>query len=71
MKKIVLGALVACAAVVFAAEVSLEWVFSGYYETLAVSESDESMAVDASLQASADAEFDLDSSAPGMLLLIR
>ena len=71
MKKIALGALIVCAAVALAAEVSLEWVFSGYFETLAVSESDESTTVDASLQASDEAELDLDSGAPGGVLLIR
>lgn len=71
MKKIVLGALVACAAVVFAEEVTLEWVFSGYFETLSSSEYAGDASVDASLQVCAEAELDLDSSAPGMAIIVR
>ena len=71
MKKIVLGVAAAVAAVVLAEEVSLNWVFSGYFENISVSASDAEASVDASLQASAEAELDLDSSAPGMTLIIR
>ena len=71
MKKIVLGALVACAAVVFAEEVTLGWVFTGYFETLAASEFDADASVNAAIQSSDEAELDLDSGAPGAAIIIR
>ena len=71
MKKIVLGALIVCAAVALAAEVSLEWVFSGYFETLAASEFDADASVNAAIQSSDEAEIDLDSGAPGAAIIIR
>lgn len=71
MKKIVLSVVAVVAAVVLAEEVSLGWVFSGYFENVSASESDAAASVDASLQASAEAEFDLDSSAPGMAIIVR
>ena len=71
MKKIVLGALIVCAAVVFAETVPLEWVFSGYFETLSASEYAGDASVDASLQVCAEAELDLDSSAPGAVFVFR
>lgn len=71
MKKIVLGALAVCAVVVFAETVPLDWVFTGYFETLAASESDADASVNATIRASDEAELDLDSGAPGFSVLIR
>ena len=71
MKKIVLGALVVCAAVVFAEEVTLGWVFTGYFETLAASEYAGDASVDTTLQVSDEAELDIDSSSPGMAIIVR
>lgn len=71
MKKIVLGALVVCAAVVFAEEVTLGWVFTGYFETLSASEYAGDASVDATLQVSDEAELDIDSSSPGMAIIVR
>ena len=71
MKKIVLGALIVCAVAVLAAKVSLGWVFTGYFENVSVSESGAEASVNASLQVSDEAELDLDSSAPGMTLIVR
>lgn len=71
MKKIVLGALVVCAAVVFAEEVTLGWVFTGYFETLSASEYAGDASVDTTLQVSDEAELDIDSSSPGMAIIVR
>lgn len=71
MKKIVLGALVACAVVVLAEEVTLGWVFTGYFETLSASEYAGDASVDTTLQVSDEAELDIDSSSPGMAIIVR
>lgn len=71
MKKIVLGVLAVCAVVVFAGEVSLDWVFTGYFETLSASEFDADASVNAAIQVSDEAELDIDSSSPGMAIIVR
>lgn len=71
MKKIVLGALAVCAVVVFAETVPLDWVFTGYFETLSASEYAGDASVDTTLQVSDEAELDIDSSSPGMAIIVR
>ena len=71
MKKIVWGVVAAVAAIALAEEASLGWVFSGYFENISASTAEVSETVDASVRASAEAELNLNSEAPGIVIIFR
>lgn len=72
MKKIVLSAVAAVALAVFAEEVALGWVFTGYFENMSAAAAETTVpSVSATLQASSEAELDIDSGLPGFQIIVR
>ena len=73
MKKMFFGAIVAAALslVAKAEEVSLGWVFMGYFENVGVFETQVTETVDASIAATAEAELDISSFPCGTMLFFR
>lgn len=71
MKKVLFGVVAVVVLALFAEEVVLDWVFSGYFENIAVSQTEVGGTVDASLDATAEAELDISSFPCGTTLFFR
>lgn len=71
MKKVLFGAIAAVVLALVAEEVSLGWVFTGYFENVSASKVQVAETVDASISTTAEVELDISSFPCGTVLLFR
>ena len=71
MKKMILSAVAAVVLALVAEEVSLGWVFTGYFENVSASKVQVAETVDASISTTAEVELDISSFPCGTVLLFR
>ena len=71
MKKVLFGAIAAVVLALVAEEVSLGWLFTGYFENVSASEAQGRETVDASIFTTAEVELDISSFPCGTVLLFR